>query len=494
MTTEQKARPIGVARQAAWLTAANLIGFAISFLTPLILVRTLSQSEFGVYKQLFQILATTTAVLNLQMASSAYYFVPRAPDKKTQILINIIAFYTVVGALVAAAFFLYPQWAAIISQDPALISRIPLLGLAIFLWLISANLEVIPLALGDARASAGFIVLAQATKSALMLGAALVFKSIESVLWAVIFQAVVQTAAMLIYLTRRTGGFSLPDWSLFKSQLANSIPYGIGGVAQGLQGDLHNYFVSHFFSAASFAVYSVGCFQLPLLTLIQNSLVSVLIPEMSRLSAKGDYDHMVREWMDAVRKLSLIFLPTCVFLFVIKSELITLLFTNAYLESVPIFAVYLVNILLLALLTGPILRAFDDLKFFRLKLNLALLPITAVSLYLGIKSSGLLGAIAAAVLIQSLDSAVTFVTVARRVRMGAKDLHFGLPILKISAAAATAGVGAAAAKSLVQGGQLLMMLAAGAVFGAIYLTIVLWTDILTNEEKTRLSIWKRGYL
>ena len=72
----------GFARRAAWLTTANSIAFGLSFIAPLMLVRTLSQTEFGVYKQVFQILMSVTAALNLQVASTAYYFAPRAPEKK----------------------------------------------------------------------------------------------------------------------------------------------------------------------------------------------------------------------------------------------------------------------------------------------------------------------------------------------------------------------------------------------------------------------------
>ena len=53
----------GFASRAAWLTAANSIAFGLSFIAPLLLVRMLSQTEFGVYKQVFQILMSTISAL-----------------------------------------------------------------------------------------------------------------------------------------------------------------------------------------------------------------------------------------------------------------------------------------------------------------------------------------------------------------------------------------------------------------------------------------------
>src|SRR5262245_7813844 len=99
----------GFMRRVAWLTMANVTAFVLSILAPLLLVRLLSQNEFGVYKQVFQILMSTISVLNLQVASTAYYFMPRAPEKKLQVTFNMLAFYGAAGALVAALFIFYPE-------------------------------------------------------------------------------------------------------------------------------------------------------------------------------------------------------------------------------------------------------------------------------------------------------------------------------------------------------------------------------------------------
>src|SRR5262245_60422486 len=90
-------RESGFVQRAAWLTTANSIAFALSFIAPLLLVRLLNQTEFGLYKQVFQILMTATSALNLQVASTAYYFMPRAPEKKLQVTVNVLAFYGAVG-------------------------------------------------------------------------------------------------------------------------------------------------------------------------------------------------------------------------------------------------------------------------------------------------------------------------------------------------------------------------------------------------------------
>ena len=149
----------------------------------------------------------------------------------------------------------------------------PLLGVTILLWMVSSNLEVIPLALGDVRASSVFIVISQLTKSALTVGAALAFHSVRAMIWAAAIQGLLQILFMFAYIRRRFGSlrWRASTWALFKAQIGNALPYGLGGFAQTAQGDLHNFMVSRYFPPAGFAVYSVGLFQLPLLGLLTYS-------------------------------------------------------------------------------------------------------------------------------------------------------------------------------------------------------------------------------
>ncbi|MBV9182614.1 MAG: lipopolysaccharide biosynthesis protein, partial [Acidobacteria bacterium] len=65
-----------------------MTGFAINLLTPMIMVRTFSQAEFGTYKQFFLIYTTLFAVAQVGMAESLYYFLPLDPKRGGKYLLN----------------------------------------------------------------------------------------------------------------------------------------------------------------------------------------------------------------------------------------------------------------------------------------------------------------------------------------------------------------------------------------------------------------------
>ena len=85
--------------RAVWLIAAKTLAFASSFLLPVILVRQMSLAEFGLYKQAFLIAATAITIFPLGFAMSAFYFLPREPERKGEVVFNILLAYVLVGVL-----------------------------------------------------------------------------------------------------------------------------------------------------------------------------------------------------------------------------------------------------------------------------------------------------------------------------------------------------------------------------------------------------------
>lgn len=475
-------------KRAALLAAARVAAFALTIPLPLVLVRTLSQSEFGLYKQVFQIMQTVLALSGLSVNMSVLYFLPRNPDKKPQIALNVLAFYAVVGSLVALVFAVYPGWITLIFKGDGLVPHIPLLGVAILLWLLSTVLEVVAVADNDIRSASVFIVVIQLTKSALMMLAAVLFGTVHAIVIAAVIQGALHCLIMFAYLHRRFGRFwGTFDWQLFKAQLANAIPFGIGALAYGMQADLHNYFVSHYFDPDQFAIYAVGCFQLPLLAMLFDSVTSVLIPEVARREARADYAGIIELWAAAIRKIALFFIPAHAFLFVVRHEFIVTLFTKDYDAAAPIFAINLLNLFLYICVPTSILRSFDQLKYFRLRLSVMMIPVACAALYAGIHAAGMVGAITALVIVQTLDLSILLAALTKRLKMSARDIRRLAPLLRTVAATAAAVLATLAARTVLAGSHVFIVLAVcSAVFAITFLIMAFITGAVTESEKVEM--------
>lgn len=495
-TTDNHDGHQGLTQRAALLMAANVIATGLSFALPLLLVRTMSQAEYGAYKQAFQIMQTALNLLNVQVAVSVFYFAAREPGKRLQVALNVVLFYSLVGALVFLIFLVWPSWVTLIFHGPDLVPHVRLLGFAILCWLVSTNLDAVPIAEGDVRVASVLIVASQLSKAVIMVLAGLIFGSLNAILWAAVIQSLVQMAFMATYIRRKFGRLLAPiDWPLFKAQIGNALPFGVGGIAAIVQIDMHNYFVSYHFNPATFAVYAVGCFQIPLLQMLAGSFASVLNPELAKHKEAGNYRAIITLWLDVIRKLAFFSIPAFALMLVMRREFITVLFTTDYVESVPIFAINLIGILLGLSVHLHILRLFDQLKFFRLKLYLTLIPVTWGALYLGLRAGGLIGVAVATASIQTLDVGITLARVVRELGMSRRDLLRLTPLLRIAAAAAAAAIAAAITGfRLLHAHAMVTLAVCAAVFGLVYVITSFAVGAVSEQEKAGLrTLWIKFY-
>jgi O-antigen/teichoic acid export membrane protein len=476
------------ATRTVWLSAARLVALVLSFLLPFVLARKLSTAEFGLYKQAFQILQTALTLLGLQISGSLYYFIPRHPDKKPQVALNAVLFYAVVGAAVTIWFALHPAWVTQVFKGDGLVPVIPLLGVTILLWLIASAFESVMIADHDVRRASVIAVLLQLAKTTLLVFAAAWQGDIRTMVTAALLFGLVHCGVFFVYLYRRFGRFWWPvDVALLRAQLANALPFGLGAFALGWQYDLHNYFVMHYFDAAGYGIYSTGCFQLVLLLVLLDATETILLPEVARLEKAGDYRQIVATWLGAVRTLAFCFIPACALMFVLRREMIVGLYTSKFEAAVPIFAVTLLNTLLLMNLTSAVLRAFEDLKFYRVKLYLCLMPLTWLLLYAGMKFAGLPGVMLAVVTVRTLDVTLTTRTLARRLGMTRSDWHYATPLLRMVLAAAGAALLAYLTQPLLAGlPPLAAFLVGSVIFGLAYLPLAFACGAVSNKEKELL--------
>jgi O-antigen/teichoic acid export membrane protein len=469
----------------SWLMFAKTLGFAFTIVIPLLLVRQLSQDAFGLYKQVFLVVGTSVSMLPLGFGLSAFYFLPRDENRRRETVFNVVMFTSTVGALAWLVLTLFPGLLVALFGDPAIAPYSRSIGAVIFLWVTGAFLEIVTVANHEVKLATLAIVSMQFTRAAFFVAAALLAGSIGALLAAAIAQGVIQLAVLLLYLNSRFPRFwAAFDRSAFGAQLAYSLPLGAAGLLYTVQTDLHNYFVSHRFDAATFAVYSVGCFQLPLIGILSDSVGSVMIPRVSYLQHHGLSREILLLTARAVRKLAALFFPLYVLLMVMRREFIGGLFTSQYLDSVPIFAVNLTLIPLGILLVDPIIRAYAEHRHFVLRLQLILLTLLPFALWFSLGRFGALGAIAVVVLFNAVNRLCLLAKVVRVLDVRAHDLQLFSDLLKIGVAALAAGAVTLPARAVASGlAPLNSLVVCSTVFSLTYIASVLALKIVTAEER-----------
>jgi O-antigen/teichoic acid export membrane protein len=479
-------------KRAFWLMLAKTLAFALAFALPVLLTRTLDQTEYGLFKQVFLVVSTATAILPLGYGMSAYYFLAREHEarRRGQVVLNILLFGALAGGAACLTLALRPSLLAAVFGEPALASLAPLVGVVVLLWIFSAFIEVIAVANQETRAATLFIVAAQLSKTALMFAAALAFDTVEALVYAGLVQGALQSALLLWYLRSRFPGFWRSfDWGMMRRQTAYALPFGLAGLLFTLQMDLHNYFVSHRYSAAAFAVYSVGVAQLPLVGILRESVISVLIPRVSQLQKAGETREIVELLARSIRKLAAVFLPLYALLLVVGREFLTVLFTAAYAESWPVFAVNLTLLPIALIEFDAVVRSYEEHRYFLLKLWAALFAPMLAALWLGVTYFGPVGAIGVVVLFNLLGRLGGAVKFGRVLGVRARDAALLRDVGKLAVAAAAAGLAAFFVRSLMLPGgarPVIILAACGVIFSLVYAASALLLGVLTGEEREAL--------
>jgi O-antigen/teichoic acid export membrane protein len=382
-------------KQSLFLVVGRSIGYLLHLGLPIVLVRIFTKDDYGMYRQLFLIFATLFAIGQMGVSQSLYYFLPREPDKKDGLMAQTFAFVLGTGLLSMAGLIVFRQPIAGLMNNPAMAAAIPIIALYTFFMIGACFMEISMIAEGRAKWAAIVEVVSQAVNAAVLVSAALATRDITFVLWGAVVFSFLRFGGQIFYLKGRyrlsPRNLKLSFW---KQQLSYAVPIGLGNVSWMIQGKLHSYFVSFLFNPAMFAIYSIGCFKLPILNIITASVANVMVPAISRHQKEGNRDQILQVWNSAIRKMNLLLFPVFGFFLFMAAPFIILLFTSQYSDSIPIFRVSLLSILIAGINTGAILEAHAQTRYI-MKIAFVRLPVTLVILYLFIHQWGVLGAVAA---------------------------------------------------------------------------------------------------
>jgi O-antigen/teichoic acid export membrane protein len=433
-------KTVSLRSQSAWLFLAKIIGFGFSFTLPLLVVRFLTQEQVGIYQQIFKILVNSVAILPLGFSMSAYYFLSREAKQKPFAVFNILLFNFVMGGIAFLIFCFYPQLIGNIFQSPEITRLLPTLGIVVWFWIFSSFLDTAALANQETKIATVFIVFSQFTKAVLMVAAVIFFAKVEALIYAALIQGIIQTIVLFLYLKSRFPKFwGSFDKNFFLQQAIYAIPFGISGLIWTLQIDIHNYFIGSRFSPSEYAVYAVGCFQLPLISIISESATAVLIPRMSELQLESNKREMIELTARVMQKLAFFYFPLYVFLMITAQTFITTLFTEKFSASIPIFLVNLTLLPFYIWVTDPIARAFKEIGRFLFVFRVIVFAVIVSVLWFAIHNFTMLGMILTVVTISLIELSIVSFVVLKKIGTRFSDVILLKNVGKTAIAAAIAG-------------------------------------------------------
>jgi O-antigen/teichoic acid export membrane protein len=422
------------------------------------------------------------------MSESLFFFLPGATRDGGRYVANTMIVLGGVGLLVAAAFWGGAERLAAWMNNPDLAPLMPLLAVFFLLMLVSYVLEIVMTARQEYRRAAVSYGLSDLARGLLIVAPVLVLQTLASLLYGAILFAAIRLGTTLWYCWRQFGASLRPEWRLLTKQIVYSVPFAFYVLFTTGQETLHQYVVSSLFDAATFAVYSVGCLQVPLVELVSTSVVNVMMVGMVQTIRDGRESAVLSMWHDTVRKLALIFFPLVALLLITAHDLIVFLFTDQYAASVPIFRAWALAILLAVIPMDGLLRVYAQTPFL-LVINIARLAIVAGGMYWFVTSMGLVGAVLVTLVALAVGKAMGLMKMMRCWRIGGEGVLPWRDLLAIGAVTALASLPTLWVASQLAAPPFARLAVLSAIYGTIYGATAWMSGLLRKSEQDTLLRW-----
>jgi O-antigen/teichoic acid export membrane protein len=462
------ARSGSILKQAGPLMLGRGGATALGFVLPLILTRLLPQAEFGTYKQVWLVVTTAYYLLQLGLAQSLYYFIPRKDGRERAWLTHASVSLLALGVFCGVA--LYPARFLMAAQfgNPELADFGPSMALIALFMIASSPLEISLTAEGRVRTAAWVIFLSDAVRVAASVAALLLGMGLRGFFAAYVFHGAVRFLLQCWFFFRR--GRPTIDWKLFGEQLAYALPFGAAVLVDIPQRTFHQWAVGWSVDAATFAIYAQGCFQVPIINLLYAPISDIL---QVRLASATEPPQRLHLFHDANLRLAAVFFPLTAGLIAAGSLFVPALFTHLYDPSVPIFRLAIAMTPFAALPLDGVLRALGQTRWL-FRIFCVRLFVTVPAVLIGLKLFGLVGAMGGHVLAESALRIAMLDRVRRELETTWRAVlpWRQLAVLAAASLAACAPVVVISRLSAADPRPFLALCAAGALYGAAYLAVI----------------------
>src|SRR6266571_901615 len=418
MSTVFEAQPsLPAVHRLGWralsLGAANGFEYAAQFLLPVVLVRCLDTAAFGQYRLLWLAVGTVMAVVSLAMPGSLYYYLPRSDGATKRVYVNqTLLFLSAAGVIAGWAVSSWNPWLP--EKMRGLTQHEAIVPAFVLLWVITSLLDMLPTVdeqvAWQAKAKVGLATLRAVALSL----AAILTRELEPVLLVLLGFAAFKVALLLGYVAKHHGlRGPILRRDAFADQLRYVFPFWAAGMLYGLQAQADQWVAAALFSVAMFASFSIAAVLGPLVGLFRQAVSHAFMPSMSRLQAAGDIPGMLELNSRANVMVGTLVYPLLAFAFVFAEEIVTIVYTAAYVNAAPVMRVYIVGLAALVVELATIIMLLRQGAFMT-GVNLVALVLSVALNWFSAQHFGLAGAAMGGVTAIWLDRIATLWRIALR--------------------------------------------------------------------------------
>jgi len=490
---------ISHADRVGLVVGGQFVSAIIGLVQGMLFVRLLDKSSYGTLSLVLLLYGTGRELGTLSLPESLLYFAPKTPPAQLLGLIRqtmrLLFGLGILVAVILAVLSLFPG--VFLHGRTDLRGLMLLAGLLAIIGFPGNVYNHVFIATDNHRRAAGISLIFTILGAIANLVPAALGWPISTILWLTALSLIVRivlSERLVRQIFRNTP--EEPFNGGVRAQMSYVVPLSVTRFAGIFNQKLDKFIVGLFFAAESFAEFSIGSQELPLVSILPYTIASTMLPKLVELYEQGETKekgarNAVDLWHAGMRKASIVMVPVGLFLLLSAEHLMVVMYGEKYRVAALPFRIY--SALLLVRITGygTMLLAFGRsgevmrIQIFGMVLNLGLS-------FLLLPKIGMIAAPLGAVLTQFFMIVAILSRVDVRARLGFRGIFPWSHWFRTLLAAGLAAAIAYAAGYWGQGWPAPVLLVLSFLtFIPPYVLFAHLFGVLTQEDRAFISRWIR---
>ena len=379
--------------QAKAIFIGNLVGTIFQFLVPAILVRFISQDDFGVYRQ-FQLVAITfMGLLGLGYSPSLFYFYPISDKLGKQKIIQQTQFLFLINIIIfCVIFYFFGNQILIYFKFNEFLEMKVFLLLFISFMVLSSLLRIILTLEKNTLYNKIYPSLERIVNFLIFIVVIMIIPGFKGPIIALLIFGAVRLLFFLSHISPYLKKIHRLDFKLLKEQLIYSLPFGLALILNEIAVKFDKFYINQYITPVEYGVYSLAFLSIPVLNQFFSSIHDVVVPQISIYFNENKSEDGINLWKKTVEKTSSVTIPAVFLFWLLANEIITILYTEQYIEAANYYRIFVLIYFVSMFSHEIILRAANKTRFILISNIIGTTMTILLGLYL-IPKMGLYGAI-----------------------------------------------------------------------------------------------------
>lgn len=404
--------------KAKYLAAAGAFEYALQFALPVLLTRTLVESDFASYRFLWLVYGTVAGIVLLGLPQSLFYFLPRRDSAgRATLLLQTIALCGLLGA--AASLVIVVAAAAPWSAGAFALLPHDRLAFVLFLSVLCATAvyDTVASAMKDIETQARINIAASLTRVVAVLVGVWI-GTIEAIVWALVVFAFVRFALQALFVSRRVPlRKARVTRASVREQVGYALPFGLATGCWQLRGQAEQWIGAAMLAARDYASLSVAASMLPVVMLVRNAITQSTAAELNRLESEGKRIEMLAINGAGNAMAAALLFPLLAVLFAVAAPLVAVVYTPTYANAALVLQLLIVGAIGSSFIETSSMAKAMNLGRQLLRFDAAMLVVAVALSVAGGMLFGLPGIVAGSVLGRYLSTVFCAALVARELRV-----------------------------------------------------------------------------